>query len=357
MPTLDFERLDWEDYPSTQTPLSADNLNRLEDAMEGIYDDVDAQETTIANVLANFANPEPAAVATKDYLPGELLVLGEYLYKTTATVLTDDALVEGTNIEKTTVADAISKDVLMSFASVEYTSTASKSYAVGSYIIYNNVLYVVTYLIVAGQTITEGENVEKASFSDMFSGINTSIQNILGDFAAVESSATASKAYAVGDYLVLNGTFYKVTASIAQGDTIVTGTNVSATTIDAELKLTAGSAASGVSYDNTESGLTADNVQDALDEVNLNSTHQLLEANYKVTSIASGVSHVTNITLDAPTGYKFLCVLRAITNGWIGTVSMPIISQTSTSEVIDLWLSPATPNANCSVDVKYLVYK
>lgn len=86
---------------------------------------------------------------------------------------------------------------------------------------------------------------------------------------------------------------------------------------------------------------------------NLNS---ILESNYKVTPIASGTSHVTNITLNAPSGYKFLCVTRAITNGWTGTVSMPIISQTSTSEVIDLWLNPVTPNANCSVDVKYLVY-
>lgn len=61
----------------------------------------------------------------------------------------------------------------------------------------------------------------------------TIISRILGDFAEIESSATASKAYAVGDYLVLNGYFYKVTASIAIDDELVEGTNIEKTTVGA----------------------------------------------------------------------------------------------------------------------------
>lgn len=37
---VDFERLHWENFPSTDTPLNADNLNRLEEGVAGLYSDV-----------------------------------------------------------------------------------------------------------------------------------------------------------------------------------------------------------------------------------------------------------------------------------------------------------------------------
>lgn len=37
---VDFERLHWENYPSTDTPINADNLNRLEEGVAGLYSDV-----------------------------------------------------------------------------------------------------------------------------------------------------------------------------------------------------------------------------------------------------------------------------------------------------------------------------
>jgi hypothetical protein len=56
--------------------------------------------------------------------------------------------------------------------------------------------------------------------------------------ATVESTTIASKAYAVGERLVLSGVLYKVTSAITSGGTIVTsgaGQNVSVTTVDAEI--------------------------------------------------------------------------------------------------------------------------
>lgn len=38
--TVDFQRLIWENYPSKNTPINADNLNRIEEGMAGIYRDV-----------------------------------------------------------------------------------------------------------------------------------------------------------------------------------------------------------------------------------------------------------------------------------------------------------------------------
>lgn len=52
--------------------------------------------------------------------------------------------------------------------------------------------------------------------------------------AAVESSATASQAYAAGDYVVVNGVLRKVTASIAKGNAI-SDSNSTATTVGGEL--------------------------------------------------------------------------------------------------------------------------
>lgn len=57
--------------------------------------------------------------------------------------------------------------------------------------------------------------------------------------APTESTTTATQPYAIGSYLILNNTLYKVTSAIANGGTITPGTNVTATTIMAELAVLA----------------------------------------------------------------------------------------------------------------------
>ena len=53
--------------------------------------------------------------------------------------------------------------------------------------------------------------------------------------ATVESTSIASKAYSVGDYLVLNGKLYEVTRAIIRGGRLTVGTNISETTVGGEL--------------------------------------------------------------------------------------------------------------------------
>lgn len=50
-----------------------------------------------------------------------------------------------------------------------------------------------------------------------------------------EDTMTATKAYSSGDLLIVNGTLYKASASIANGATLTEGTNVTATTVAAEI--------------------------------------------------------------------------------------------------------------------------
>lgn len=179
MPTIDFERLDWEDYPSTETPLSAENLNRLEDAMEGIYDDVGNQEQTISNILGNFAYIEPTATASKDYLIGQLLVLGDYMYKATVPIQTDDSLVEGTNIAKTTVSSELGVDVFSNFAYIERSNVATKNYTVGSHVLLNNILYVVTSAVETGENLVVDMNIERTTVCDELEKETTLVDNLL----------------------------------------------------------------------------------------------------------------------------------------------------------------------------------
>ena len=53
--------------------------------------------------------------------------------------------------------------------------------------------------------------------------------------APVETGTTVSQAYSTGQYMMWNGDLYKVTANIANGGTITPGTNVTKTTVAAEL--------------------------------------------------------------------------------------------------------------------------
>lgn len=62
------------------------------------------------------------------------------------------------------------------------------------------------------------------------------IQTMLNAVVApVEASTTASKAYRVNDFLIMDGALYKVIANIASGGTITPNTNVIATTVGEQL--------------------------------------------------------------------------------------------------------------------------
>lgn len=67
-----------------------------------------------------------------------------------------------------------------------------------------------------------------------------SLQRQIVPSAAVESSATASQAYAAGAYVVVNGVLRKVKSAIAKGGTI-SDQNSTATTATGELATIAGS--------------------------------------------------------------------------------------------------------------------
>ena len=61
-------------------------------------------------------------------------------------------------------------------------------------------------------------------------------QKLLGSLIApLQESNKAAKNYEVGEYLILGGVLYKVTAAIAKNETITAGTNIEATSVMAEI--------------------------------------------------------------------------------------------------------------------------
>ena len=55
------------------------------------------------------------------------------------------------------------------------------------------------------------------------------------NLAPIEATTTASRSYLVGDYLMLQGEFYKVISAISIGDTLTVGTNIQNTNVGDEI--------------------------------------------------------------------------------------------------------------------------
>ena len=112
-----------------------------------------------------------------------------------------------------------------------------------------------------------------ATLESTVSGQTTEINDVRRDLqdnieSKHESTATSTHAYEIGDTFYYNDVLYKATAQIGIGDTIVPNTNCTGITVMSEIQSGAATpSAADVSYDNTTSGLTADDVQEAVDEL------------------------------------------------------------------------------------------
>ena len=85
-------------------------------------------------------------------------------------------------------------------------------------------------------TITEeGDPFNAATMNDLETRIEQGIGAGSAAIAPEEASSTASRAYSVNQFLIYDGKFYKVIATIPQGATLVPGTNIQEDTVGAEL--------------------------------------------------------------------------------------------------------------------------
>ena len=312
---IDYERMEWEDYPSTETPISAENLNHLEEGIAGLYSERYEMQSNIAYV-------EDGETASKDFLPNSYLMREGLFYKVTQTILYGDSFDSGEdgNITHVDISSQFGSGGGGSTGCVELTQAQYDALADDVKML--DVIYLIT------------------------DSPDNYLDEVFGDFAYVEYTDTASKAYAVGDYLVYDSKFYKVTSAISQGDTIVPNTNVVKTTVADEF-----SNASNVDYNNSTSGLTATNMQGVADElasrtgVVYSTNHVLTNFNAQNDTIYSGVS------LSLPPG-KYVVVANTVINSSVANQRQGLTITTSNTKgqynawVYNLSQSPQTATIN-----------
>lgn len=117
--------------------------------------------------------------------------------------------------------------------------------------------------------------ISAANLNRMENGIAnlyTDRNKLESNMAYVEDGDTSSRHYDIDAYLMHNGVFYKVTEEINIGDTLDYGPDGNIAHVDISSQFASGGVAGEVAYDNTHSGLTAGNVQDAIDELNSKSS-------------------------------------------------------------------------------------
>ena len=161
------------------------------------------------------------------------------------------------------------------------------------------------------------------------SGLQTHVDDVEQDLSDMitayeEATATASMSHNVGDYFRYNDTLWITTITIRVGDTIVPNVNCMSTNVMARVKALEGQGggqtplASSVLYDNQTSGLTATNVQAAIDEID-----GTLDT--AVGGVQSNAQHIGDMTLLETTSKTDLVSAINEVLGMIGGGGMPLL--------------------------------
>ena len=165
------------------------------------------------------------------------------------------------------------------------------------------------------------------------SGLTTEVRDNKTDLedmitAYEEATATASASHNVGDYFRYNNVLYITTITIRVGDTIVPDVNCRSTNVMTRVRALENQGggqsplASSVMYDNTTSGLTADNVQGAIDEVD--STLDIVSQ-----GVQTNGTHIGDLTTLETTAKGNLVAAINEVLGMIGGGGMPTLNYTT----------------------------
>jgi hypothetical protein len=100
-----------------------------------------------------------------------------------------------------------------------------------------------TYQLSPTEVRTLGENLVYSDaddvtvnyYVDMKGYIDKRLNTTRMMIAGVETSFVATKNYAIGDFVIVNDTLYRITAVITSRETITPGTNASETTVAEQL--------------------------------------------------------------------------------------------------------------------------
>lgn len=234
MPRLDYEKVNWEDAPSDTTPLSAENLNNMDNGIAALYADVgdleDAQATIITKDIVPtevYDEDEGAYISAHEYAIGDVMILSDSNYQALDAIDIGDEIIPLP--EGMTVAD-IPQSVWESgepnVAPISLGDAVVKA---------------------VSDNVQQDQDVVKTS--DIKNNITTSTATsnkvldarqgkVLGSLIAYINSMSdlAVNDYSVGKYLIIEGLLYRVIQHINQYDPFQVGVNIVQTTVADELK-------------------------------------------------------------------------------------------------------------------------
>ena len=112
----------WQDAPSTETPLSADNLNHIEQGIGAIYHDVGVLEASLSTFIVADLLPtetqessEGSYISAHDYSADDLMIVGNKVYKALSAIAIGDSIIviptsgSTANVSEISLGEAIVK--------------------------------------------------------------------------------------------------------------------------------------------------------------------------------------------------------------------------------------------------------
>lgn len=84
-------------------------------------------------------------------------------------------------------------------------------------------------------TAAAGSASDAAGSATAAAAVQAAVETMMGNYAPIEETSTASRPYKVGEHLILNNVLYRVTVAIASGGSISPGTNCTQTTVGDEI--------------------------------------------------------------------------------------------------------------------------
>lgn len=194
MPSLDYQRVNWEDAPSRNTPISAENLGNMDNGLASLYRDVAVIEDEIENIdradgtdlavtFAEEGDPgaDEAPLQPSPSTLGDIITGIHSRIRALTSTLTDfleNKIINNyTTTQEGRVLDArAGKTLAESVAPVEDGATVSANYAVGTHFYHDNKLYKTTEAIQQGDAIVTPDDAAQALIDDPGSELTANVE-------------------------------------------------------------------------------------------------------------------------------------------------------------------------------------
>lgn len=205
------------------------------DAVEAGLSDV---EDKADNFAASVGESEEWFTATRDYVSGELVYIGDSLYKATANITSGDSLVIGTNIAATSVSDEVLRinNDIDSLAN-RVTTAENDIDAVEDRLdtAEDDIDAVEGRLDTAEGNITSLDSRVDTAEDDI-DGLETLVEKLMADIGYTENDFIATRNYSIGELITINGDLYITLSAINTDDILTPNTNIKSTTLNEIIK-------------------------------------------------------------------------------------------------------------------------